>query len=177
MDKSELLKKIKALADNGTGGEKVNATKMLAVLMKKYNIGEKEILEDVINEFEIKFQGFYARELTGQVLYSVIGNLDDRKGLFQGITYSGKKKWFVRCTNAEFLEFQAKYKFYRYHFTEDVELFYSAFIDRNDIYPSSDKCKASNKTSLTDKDIKAILLSQRLDKHLYYQQIELKGEK
>ena len=91
MDKSELLKKIKALADNGTGGEKVNATKMLAVLMKKYNISEKEILEDVINEFEIKFQGFYAKELTGQVLYSVIGNLDDRKGLFQGITYSGKK--------------------------------------------------------------------------------------
>lgn len=41
MDKSELLKKIKALADNGTGGEKVNATKMLAVLMKKYNISEK----------------------------------------------------------------------------------------------------------------------------------------
>ena len=42
----ELAKKLKALADKGIGGEKVNAEKMLNDLLKKHNI----TIEDVEGE-------------------------------------------------------------------------------------------------------------------------------
>ena len=135
MDKIELLNKIKALADNGVGGEKQNATKLLADLMQKYNIDENELQTEVLHNFEFKFSGVYAKELAHQVLYSIIGNLDNSKGFFIAVTYGGKKKNIVRCTNAEFIEFQAKYKFYKYHFLKDLDIFYDAFVEKNDIYP------------------------------------------
>lgn len=64
MNKKELLKKIKALADSGVGGEKENAQKILAGLMKQYDISEEELSEENIKEFEIKIpKVFKAHEL------------------------------------------------------------------------------------------------------------------
>ena len=39
----ELAKKLKALADRGIGGEKINAEKMLNALMKKHKISIEDI--------------------------------------------------------------------------------------------------------------------------------------
>ncbi len=69
MNKEELIKKIKALADRGVGGEKENAQKLLKELMQKYNINEEEISEDIIKEFDIKMPKVYkAADLANQVL-------------------------------------------------------------------------------------------------------------
>ena len=46
MDKTALLKKIRALAEHGVGGEAENAEKLLARMMKKYGISEAELDED-----------------------------------------------------------------------------------------------------------------------------------
>ena len=74
MNKEDLIKKIKALADRGIGGEKENAQKLLKELMQKYNINEEEISEDVIKEFDIKMPKVYkAADLANQVLYSIVG--------------------------------------------------------------------------------------------------------
>ena len=43
MDKAELLRKVKALAERGVGGEAKNAEEMLARLMEKYGISEDEL--------------------------------------------------------------------------------------------------------------------------------------
>lgn len=43
MDKTALLKKIRALAEHGVGGEAENAEKLLARMMKKYGISEEEL--------------------------------------------------------------------------------------------------------------------------------------
>lgn len=46
MDKTALLKKIRALAEHGVGGEAENAEKLLARMMKKYGISEAELDEE-----------------------------------------------------------------------------------------------------------------------------------
>lgn len=46
MDKTALLKKIRALAEHGVGGEAENAEKLLARMMKKYGISEAELAEE-----------------------------------------------------------------------------------------------------------------------------------
>lgn len=46
MDKTALLKKVRALAEHGVGGEAENAEKLLARMMKKYGISEEELDEE-----------------------------------------------------------------------------------------------------------------------------------
>ena len=43
MNKVELVKKLRALAENGCGGEKINAQKKLDELMAKYGITDDEL--------------------------------------------------------------------------------------------------------------------------------------
>ena len=46
--KIEMIKKVKALANRGVGGEKEDAAKLLEKLMKKYGIEEADISEDIV---------------------------------------------------------------------------------------------------------------------------------
>ena len=171
MNKEDLIKKIKALADRGIGGEKENAQKLLKELMRKYNINEEEISEDLIKEFDIKMPKVYkAAELANQVLYSIVGKENgDTKGLF---SWRGTKHYFIRCTAAEFLEFEAKLKFYAHFFKKELDTFYSAFVQANSIFPPPNKSKPSGKHTLTEEDMKMLALASRLDKHEYLLQIE-----
>ena len=173
-NKEELLKKIKALAESGIGGEKDNAQRLLRELMQKYNIKEEEIEEDAIKQFKITVPRFYkAQALIIQVLYSVIGKEIEgcEKGLF--ISKRKGKKYFIKCTSAEFLEFEAKLKFYMYHFKTEIKRFFSAFIQANEIFPPPNKCgEQSGKTSLTEEDLKILTLAEKLEKHEYRKQIE-----
>lgn len=51
MDKTALLKKVRALAEHGVGGEAENAEKLLARMMKKYGISEEELDQMSITDF------------------------------------------------------------------------------------------------------------------------------
>lgn len=172
LNKEELLRKIKALAENGIGGEKENAQKLLCELMQKYSIKEEEIEDDIIKEFDFKPPKIYkARALASQVLYSIVGNsVDDGKSIYQ---WRDTKKLFVRCTTAEFLEFEAKLKFYAYHFKIESERFYSAFVQANKIFPPPGKERENDRDdTMTEEDLKMLSLAGNLEKHEYRLQIE-----
>ena len=168
MNKEELIKKIKALADRGIGGEKQNAQKLLKKLMAKYDIKEEDISEDCIKEFDVKVPKFFkSLELASQILYSIVGDkLHNGEGMFK---WKGTSKVFIRCTTAEFLEFEAKFNFYFYHFKKEIERFYSAFIQANMLFPSFSE---SSDKELTEEDFKMLRLAGTLERHDYKIQIE-----
>ena len=167
-NKEELLKKIKALAESGVGGEKENAQKLLQELMEKYNIQEEDIEEDVIKEFDNKEKDIY------KILAIIVGkDVEDGKKGFYSYRWNGRKKYFIKCTSAEFLEFEAKFKFYMHHFKIEIERFYSAFIQANKIFPPPDKCREEKQRFfLTDEELKMLDLAEKLEKHEYRLQIE-----
>lgn len=80
MDKLELIKKIKALAEQGTGGEKYNAQQKLEELMKKYNISNDDLAVDILKDFNFSVRREIDRKLLNQILYSVCGDVDEKKG-------------------------------------------------------------------------------------------------
>ena len=57
MDKTALLKKIRALAEHGVGGEAENAEKLLARMMKKYGISEEELDEETRVRHDFTYHG------------------------------------------------------------------------------------------------------------------------
>lgn len=168
---NELLKKIKALVERGYGGEKENAEKLLKKFMQEHNIKEEDLDEDTLKFFPFKSPKFFnSTKLVQQVLYSVVGGVNAEKGVY----VNDLKQTFIKCTSAEFLEFEAKFKFYSYHFKNELETFYRAFIEANNIYPPPDKTLKNDNYELTDKERAALKMASSLDKHDYLLQIEEK---
>lgn len=73
MDKTALLKKIRALAEHGVGGEAENAEKLLARMMKKYGISEAELDEETRVRHDFTYHGGEEKKILRQVVYKVTG--------------------------------------------------------------------------------------------------------
>lgn len=73
MDKSALLKKIRALAERGVGGEAENAEEILRRLMEKYGVSEDELDEEERRRHDFEYHGKEQETLLRQVVYKVTG--------------------------------------------------------------------------------------------------------
>lgn len=125
----ELAKKLKALADRGIGGEKLNAERMLTELLKKHNISLEEIEEPDRRDREFDCQKKQEDVMKG-CIYSVMGKDVD---IYR---YRSKKTgYIVSCTNAEYLEIDASFAFFWRHYTEELKIFLRAFIQKNKLIP------------------------------------------
>lgn len=167
-NKIELLKKIKALADGGVGGEKTNAEKKLREMMNKLGLTEEDLEEEkiVTRIFEtgnLKVN----KNLFGQIAASVI---EDVK--IYGSTVS-KKIRLIDCTVAQQVEIEAKFAFYKTRYKHDLETFYLAFIQRNRLWPKYSKDQEQKEMTPKEeaKWVKAQMMSEGLDKHHYRKQI------
>lgn len=69
MDKTALLKKVRALAEHGVGGEAENAEKLLARMMKKYGISEEELDEETRVRHDFTYHGGEEKKILRQVVY------------------------------------------------------------------------------------------------------------
>lgn len=105
MDKTALLKKVRALAEHGVGGETENAEKLLARMMKKYGISEEELDEETRVRHDFTYHGGEEKKILRQVVYKVTG------GYAYELVYtaSGRKvrtQLGADCTPAEKVEIE-----------------------------------------------------------------------
>lgn len=112
MDKTALLKKIRALAEHGVGGEAENAEKLLARMMKKYGISEAELDEETRVRHDFTYHGGEEKKILKQVVYKVTG------GYTYELVYtaSGRKvrtQLGADCTPAEKVEIEYLFDFYK----------------------------------------------------------------
>lgn len=141
MDKIELIKKLKSLADDSRGNdnERQSAETRLNELMLKYNIKIDDIIANQTKERFIPFDTEYEKRLIHQVAYKLWKH--DKPIM----SYTNQKKKFNRehlileLTDAEFIEFEYLYDTYRQDFKKEMELFYMAFVSKNRIYPELTK--------------------------------------
>lgn len=171
MDKAELLKKVKVLSEKGNAGEKENAQKMLEKLMKKYNISDLELDEEKIIKYDIKWANKTEEKLKAQIFYSVVGDINDDKKF---CSYYRAKNGCVYCTASEYLEFEAKCEFYIYHLKIELDRYFRAFIQKNDLFPPLHliKEREQSEEKLTEEDFKMLELALKIDKHNFVKQIE-----
>jgi hypothetical protein len=149
----ELAKKLKALADGSKAtGEKHTAQLHLDKIMKKYNISAEELEEDTLLRIEFKVPR-------------------SKKTLFTAIAVSitGVNRWwgvhrrrsiiYGEVSKSEEAEIRAKFNFYSKVYDEQLDLFFKAFIHKNDIYPHD--IEATNINDLNEQERKqAILIHQ-----------------
>lgn len=135
MDKIiELAKKLKALSDRGVGGEKVNAKKMLDKIMQKHGL----TIEDIEGEKK-SYTYFNVSEIQHQIFIQTVASVIGAG--FELLKDRRKRKQFVLLLTAfEAIEIQMKYDFYWKLYKDELDIFTSAFIAKNDIYhPNGNK--------------------------------------
>ena len=134
--KIELIKKVKALADRGVGGEKEDAAKLLEKLMKKYGIEEADISEDIEEIQSFSYHGEFEHRLLLQIFYKHFPDIAD-SGRVRTLPYGkgSRSTFLISCTKAQGIEIAIEFDFYRELWKEEVNFFYQAFITKHDIYP------------------------------------------
>lgn len=134
MSEHELLKKLKRLSELGYGGEKINAQRLLTSYMEKYAITEAELNEEETTLCQFKFKTTTDEKLLDQIIYKVT-NSTQIYGYFSDRQHKRTKKLAgCYCTQAQRIEIEFLFDFYKRLFEKDLGLFFSAFVQKHKLF-------------------------------------------
>lgn len=180
------IKKLKALAERGIGGEAVNAQTLLSSLCEKYGIKEEELdkEEEFWYDFEMRES---VKGLFLQVYVSIYGTTEK---YLKGIQFwkRGSKK-IIRCklTPSEFIELSQLWEWHRKNYLAERkrmrELFKRAYYHKFHLFPKEtceefeEMTKDKKEDSLSMEDLWAIegMVSACKDK-TFHKQLESKDD-
>lgn len=145
----ETIRKLRAMAQQGTENERTIALQKMDALIKKYKISETEIDEDIMEEHGFTFKDKYEKRILIQVICMVGGN---REVKIYSYRYGkgSKSKLYAECMKEEALQIEIAYEFYRDAWNEDVNTFLDAFIQTNELYSSRPRPEDAKKPSLKE---------------------------
>lgn len=126
--KIDIALKIKRLAEEGFEGEAQAAKLALERYMKKHNISESDLQQEVVQKFS------YNVAMKDFNLFSqIVSNVCYPK---PSITYRGNKKTilYIKVKPEDGILIEAKFEFYKKALEAQYKLFYSAFIQKNHLY-------------------------------------------
>ena len=171
----ELAKKLNELVKRGVGGEKINAEIMLKNIMKKYNIS----LEQIEGEHK-KYFGFQADKNEIELLLQILKCVNRDLNLYYPIPakdmkfFQMKGNSFIQCTDAEFIEIESKFDFYKKLFYKELDVFKIAFYSANNLLVAPVKEKSID--DFTDEELelhkRASNMSLMIKKGQFLKQIE-----
>ena len=140
------IEKIKALAERGVGGEQETAKKKLDQLLKANGLTLKSLESEEKQFYLFSYSNKHTKKLLGQIIYKVLGASEP-------INYykvkNTRNKLGIYCTPAQKVEIDLDYEFYLNVFDEELTSFMSAFIQKQDLFPSDSPSKNVDLNDLT----------------------------
>lgn len=143
-----LAQKLKALAEKADGNEQALAQQKLNELLSKYNLAESD-LEDKADYHEFKYKKSWEETLLRQIGYKVLNSTEAYH-----TKPAGRKLQEVifKCTDAQSLEIEYLYSFYKALFEKDLESFLQAFIQKHQLFGTADT-ETVNHPTLSEEEI------------------------
>lgn len=162
----ELLLKLKALADRGIGGEKVNAEKMLAKMLTKHGLTIADL--EAISHSRHWFNFHKEEDLFKQIVYSEIGSGGD-----MWKSRSKRGKIGIDCTHEAAILIQAKADLYIKAYQKEKVLFYRAFVMANSLYSKAPSTRTYDDLTPQEQEEydRAQKLARGINKLNFYKQI------
>lgn len=161
MHLTELLKKLKALADRGEGGEAANAQAMLDSLLKKNNMTLEHLEQEEERDYSFKIKGEFNKRLLQQIARHLNPEIKIYDVKRQYVREFGGNL-LVRCTAAEYILIDQMYAHYQALMEKEMNLFYSAFIAANNLFVYTNKTT----DELTPEEIERILRRDRIAQNI-----------
>lgn len=172
----ELAKKLKALADRGVGGEKVNAEKFLSNFLKKHNISFEDIEDEKIEHYFFKIEPRY-RNLLNQIIKKIDYSLNiygevDAKTIK---AYKMKGNYFTECTASQFVLIDSMFNFYKSIYEEELDVFFTAFCTANKLLIEVPEEQQKTISDLTPEELqryrKANHMAEVITKRRFHKQL------
>lgn len=165
----ELAKKLKALADKGVGGEKLNAKNMLDSLLKKHGLTIDDIEIEKESEYFFKLKPDEHR-LWNQIVHSVRNDIKcygkfPQKDIKQ-IGLSGN--YCIISTLAEYIEIEAKFKIFMRLYRDELNIFYHSFCTANNLLV--DPKNPITIDELTEDELKTLKRINQMSKNIKTEQ-------
>lgn len=177
----ERLMKVKALADHGVSGEREAAEQLLTELMRRYNLSEDDLNLERPDWHIVRIkEGDNSVKIFHQICFVVCGkpriiNLMRAKKrdikLFHDVGYGpADANAGVECTAGQLVEIMSMYEFYIADFERQLDVFYYAYLDKNNLLLPGDQNK-----QLTDHEIeivkRASYMSAGIERSEYHKQL------
>ena len=164
-NKKELLQKIKVLAERGVDGEKENAQMLLDRLIERYGITEDELETELCTMHWFSFSQKIEKRLLCQIIYMVTGLFP--YSCINRSTNRTRKKVGIECTAAERIEIEMNYTFFKDALYSELDIFMSAFANKNSLFPPPDKVKDKNDDIPEDinHSLKVSFMAEGMEKH------------
>lgn len=163
----ELAKKLKNLSEKGVDGEAVNAYEALTKLLKKHGITLEELEGDKVSRVWFKYHKHRRLfiQIAGMVMDGVPSIWERKDKRYQ---------YAIDCTVAQEIEIREAFSFYAARYEQDLELFYSAFVQRNNIFPASGGVQMIGEMSPEEQERmrQMMMLAQNLPAHIRLKQLE-----
>lgn len=184
----ERLRKMKALADFGCGGERDAAERLISEMCEKHGISIDEIESEVEREHTVILKAAWERKIFIQILglmrIEEYGDRDADKLVlkvevtpFRGKNKKGRLTWrrryFTKCTDLQWLEMISKFDLLCASYKKQLAQFTLAFLMSNDLLmpynPKSPEMTAKEKEEYeTAMRLSAGIVKTRLNKQLEY---------
>jgi hypothetical protein len=169
-----LAKKLKALADKGIGGEKVNAEEMLNALLKKHNLTYEEIEGEKLQDYYFtlnKEEGRLWSQICKRVnvdlkCYGPFPSKDVKRLRLEGNN-------MARCTASEYIEIESMFHLYSRLYKQEIEIFYKAFCTANDLLASGKVKRSTSELSPEELEEwkRAQAMAEKIKKESYRKQL------
>lgn len=140
------LLKIKALAEQGVGGEKETAMKMYKGMLAKYELSEHDIDYCTLKKYWFKFDDELDKKLLSQIFYKVTGDAsyyvktDKRRNIIG-----------IDATDFETDQIIFFYQFYKEKMKKELDIFVGAFFNVNELFPDKN-ARVKNEDTNRDDD-------------------------
>lgn len=171
----ELAKKLKALAEQGVGGEKENAQAMLDALLIKHNITLEQLEEEKRDVFFIKMPEVDFR-LFSQIAKNIRYDIDLRgeftKAKIKKLKLPGN--FAVICTASEYIELEAKHDFYSKLYKKELSVFFVAFCTANNLLTTPPKLQSYEDLTPEEKEhyLRIQNMSAKIKREAFHKQLK-----
>ncbi len=150
------MRKILALAERGSEGEKDNAQRMLISLLTKYGLRVEDIREERKTDCKFTFKGRFEKKL----LIHIISMVTENRSF--GYRYTNAFNLIVELTQLQKVEVTNFFEFYKIHLRKELDSLIDAFIITNALFHSSEDDSGS---TMTAEEIERLLrLMQSMNK-------------
>lgn len=166
--------KLKNLAERGVGGEKESAQKKLKEILIANKISCIEELNE--NNIEVNFfdtKNKYEKQIFAQICFKKF-NGDRERCCFYNKP-DDRNRVGIYCTQAEKVELELEFEFYRDLYYDELEYFTNAFIQAQELFPDVPSSSANINESKEDV-IKIISLANQIEHRTRHFAIENKGD-
>lgn len=163
------LKKLRALAERGVGGEKSTAQKKLNKLLKENNLTLESLDEVTPQYFLFKYTNKHTYRLLLQIMHKVVTpSLPDDLPLNYYKSKGTRNKIGIYCTPAQKLEIELDYEFYTELLDREIDTLLSAFIQKQDIFPANGPVSHIDPTEMSAEDLQELARIQQYANNIQY---------